>query len=82
MEGYDKRIIFCNIVKYKCSEISVGCNPATHEINYKTLQLGMTHDKIMLNFLDKHKIKYIKKVYNSDHRFRNIRAVMEFVILL
>lgn len=35
---------------------------------------------IMLNFLNKHKIKYIKKVYHSDHRFRNIKEVMELVI--
>ena len=35
---------------------------------------------ILLNFLDKHKIKYVKKVYNSDHRFRNINEVMELVI--
>jgi hypothetical protein len=42
--------------------------------------LGMPHDKIMLNFLDKHKIKYVKKVYNSDHRVRNINEVMELVI--
>ena len=34
----------------------------------------------LLNFLDKHKIKYVKKVYNSDHRFRNIKEVMELVV--
>lgn len=34
----------------------------------------------LLNFLDKHKIKYVKKVYNSDHRFRNIKEVMDHVV--
>ena len=34
----------------------------------------------MLDFLEKQKIEYIKKEYDSDHRFRNIKEVMEHVI--
>ena len=34
----------------------------------------------MLDFLEKQKIEYIKKEYDSDHRFINIKEVMEHVI--
>ena len=34
----------------------------------------------MLDFLEKQNIEYIKKEYDSDHRFRNIKEVMEYVI--
>ena len=34
----------------------------------------------MLDFLEKQNIEYIKKEYDSDHRFRNIKEVMEHVI--
>ena len=34
----------------------------------------------MLDFLEKQNIEYIKMEYDSDHRFRNIKEVMEHVI--
>ncbi|MBT7087875.1 hypothetical protein HN928_02810 [bacterium] len=34
----------------------------------------------MLHFLQKQKIAFIKKEYDSDHRFRKIKKVMELVI--
>lgn len=34
----------------------------------------------MLDFLEKQKITYIKNDYDSDHRFRDIKKVMELVV--
>tara|TARA_B110000503_G_C7153995_1_gene416444 strand:- start:2524 stop:3135 length:612 start_codon:yes stop_codon:yes gene_type:complete len=36
----------------------------------------------MLNYLDKHKINYIKNIYDTDHRFRNIKEVMKLIVTI
>ena len=69
LEEYE-RYVQANIKSESCQNLYLHISDADEVLKFD----------IMLNFLDKHKIKYVKKAYNSDHRFRNIKEVMELVV--